>query len=83
MKEESKLYFTSRLKGSVALQIHDCSIFWGSKAAFEAGRYVLIIRRLNDDTGFIINGPHPSALPLPHNSPQPSMSISISRFCSI
>lgn len=71
MKEKkAKLYFTSTLKGSLDLQIHNCSIFWGSKATFEAGRYVLIIWRLNDDTGFIINGPHPSTLPFPHNSPQ-------------
>lgn len=68
--QKAKLYFTCRLKGSLALHIHDCSIFWGSKAAFEARRYVLIIWRLNDDTEFIINGPHPSTLPLPHNSPE-------------
>lgn len=81
MKEKKdKLYFTSRLKGSFALQIPDCSIFWGSKAAFEAGRYVLIIWCLNDDTGFIINGPHPSTLPLPHNSPEWDWVLALAAF---
>lgn len=79
-KKKAKLYFTSRLKGSLALQIHDCSIFWGTKAAFEAGRYVLIICRLNDDTGFIINGPHPSTLPLPHNSPECEWVLALAAF---
>lgn len=81
MKEKKlKLYFTSRLKGCFALQIPDCSIFWGSKAAFEAGRYVLIIWCLNDDTGFIINGPHPSMLPLPHNSPEWDWVLALTAF---
>lgn len=62
------------------MQIHDCSIFWGTKAAFEAGRYVLIICRLNDDTGFIINGPHPSTLPLPHNSPECEWVLALAAF---
>lgn len=81
MKEKkAKLYFTGRLKGSLALQIHDCSVFWGSKAVFEAGRYVLIIWRLNDDTGFIINGPHSSTLPLPHNSPEYERVLALAAF---
>lgn len=79
-RKKAKLYFTSRLKGSLALHIHDCSIFWGSKAAFEAGRYVLIIWRLNDDTEFIINGPHPSTLPLPHNSPESEWVLALAAF---
>lgn len=72
MKEKSEtfFFFASRLKGFLALLIYDCSVFWGSKAAFEAGRYVLIIWCLNDDTGFIINGPRPSTLPLSHNRPE-------------
>lgn len=79
-RKKAKLYFTSRLKGSLALHIHDCSIFWGSKAAFEAWRYVLIIWRLNDDTEFIINGPHPSTLPLPHNSPESERVLALAAF---
>lgn len=49
---KKKLYFTgAKRRRSLAR-----SIFWASKAAFEARRYVLIICRLNDDTPFIING---------------------------
>lgn len=79
-RKKAKLYFTSTLKGLLASHIHDCSIFWGSKAAFEAGRYVLIIWRLNDDTEFIINGPHPSTLPLPHNSPEWEWVLALAAF---
>lgn len=69
-KKKSKTLFHKLTEGSLTSHIHDCSIFWGSKAAFEAGRYVLIIWRLNDDTLFIINGPHPPTLPPPQNSPE-------------
>lgn len=63
-KKEGKLYFTNKLKYSlVCSSTTDCGTFWWSKASFEAGRYVLIIWLLNDDTQFIINGPHPSTLP--------------------
>ena len=79
-KKKGKLYFTSRLKGSLASQIHNCSIFWGSKAVFEAGRYVLIIWRLNDDTEFIINGPHPSTLPLTHSGPVREFVLALAAF---
>lgn len=51
-KKEKKLYFT----GAKRRRLLARSIFWASKAAFEARRYVLIICRLNDDTPFIING---------------------------
>lgn len=62
--KEGELYFTNKLKYSlVCSSTTDCGTFWWSKASFEAGRYVLIIWLLNDDTQFIINGPHPSTLP--------------------
>lgn len=51
-----------------------------AKAAFEAGRYVLIIWRLNDDTEFIINGPHPSTLPLPLRSPEWARVLALAAF---
>lgn len=63
-EKEGELYFTNKLKCSlVCSSTTDCSTFWWSIASFEAGRYVLIIWFLNDDTQFIINGPYPSTLP--------------------
>lgn len=63
-EKEGELYFTNKLKCLlVCSSTTDCSTFWWSIASFEAGRYVLIIWLLNDDTQFIINGPHPSTLP--------------------
>lgn len=49
--EKKKLYFTGVKRRRLLAR----SIFWASKASFEACRYVLIICRLNDDTSFIIN----------------------------
>lgn len=76
----AKLYFTGKLKGSLALQMHNCSVFWASKAVFEAGRYVLIICRLNDDTRFIINKPFPSTLPQLQNSPEREWVLALAAF---
>lgn len=78
-KSKKKQNFISQAnwRARFAPHIHNRSIFWGSKAAFEARRYVLIIWRLNDDTRFIINGPHPSTLPLPLTGPPHPLLITV------
>lgn len=65
-KKKSKTLFHRRTEGLARFRTSTTAAAFSGVAQqpFEAGRYVLIIWRLNDDTEFIINGPHPFTLPL-------------------